>query len=155
MDISNADKELLSGLLSNFEISLPSFDCLEEDQVFTKVNKLFFFDVIERLMATRGNVSTLASVFEFVTFLFKHVVDWNLHFNCVKVMLPMFYETRQEKADFKDLSPPVEVVEALLEQDSSFVFLQDLLRLASEHKMRFGSDMLKLELTIQNLDPSN
>ncbi|GBN13568.1 hypothetical protein AVEN_120584-1 [Araneus ventricosus] len=31
-----------------------------------------------------------------------------------------------------DLSPPVEVVEALLEQDSSFIFLQDLLRLASD-----------------------
>ncbi|GBM46325.1 hypothetical protein AVEN_191764-1 [Araneus ventricosus] len=92
MDISNADKELLSGFLSNFEISLPSFDCLEEDQVFTKLNKLFF-DIIERLKATRENVSTLASVFEFVTFLFKHVVDWDFHFNCVKAMLPMFYET--------------------------------------------------------------
>ncbi|GBN08998.1 hypothetical protein AVEN_234175-1 [Araneus ventricosus] len=103
MDISNADKELLSGFLSNCEISLPSFACLEEDQVFTKLNKLFF-DIIERLKATRENVSTLASAFEFLTLHFiqtEHAVDWNLRFNCVKAMLPMFYQTGQEKADFK------------------------------------------------------
>ncbi|GBN76586.1 hypothetical protein AVEN_49316-1 [Araneus ventricosus] len=62
MDILNADKEIMAGLLSKFEVSPPSFDCLEEVQGFTKLKNLFF-DIIERLKSTRENVSPTSSVF--------------------------------------------------------------------------------------------
>ncbi|GBM67228.1 hypothetical protein AVEN_180211-1 [Araneus ventricosus] len=98
MDISNADKEIMADLLSKFEISPQSFDCLEDDQVFKKLKKPFS-DIIERLKATRENVSSLSSVLGTCNFSIQteHVVDRNLHFNCVKAMIPMFYETGQDR----------------------------------------------------------